>query len=495
MSDISEFVKLLRSRHSCICVSTLEEDETLTIVREACIEASLGMWLWSSSRGLRDGCLADTAFIADTDHPAAALTFMLRQKGPSVLVMLDVVEALKDGKTLRLLRDVVDQFVKSSSTLVLIDHAEDFPTCVSEAATRFTVPLPDEEELERILRATLRAESVHRDVAVNFGPKELGVYLRNLKGLTSRQARRVILDAMSEDHTLDLDDINIALAAKRKHFQHLGLLEYIEAPTDLDSIGGLLNLKSWLHRRQLAMNKDAQSFGIPAPRGILMLGVQGAGKSLSAKAVATAWQRPLMKLDPGTLYDRYVGESERRLRDALRQAEMMAPIILWIDEIEKGFASAAGQSTDGGLSQRMFGTLLTWLQEHKAAVFTIATANNIDALPPELLRKGRFDEIFFVDLPTLEARAQIFSIHLSKRRREAKRYDIPTLALASDGFSGAEIEQAVISALYDAFAANEELKTEHILQVVSTSAPLSVTMAEKVAALRQWASARCVPAG
>ena len=494
MSDIAELIKLLRSRHSCVVINTFEEAEALTMAREACIEAQQNMWLWSSSRGLRDGCLEDTASIADTEHPAAALTYVLGQPGRLVLVMLDVAESLKDAKTLRLLRDAIDQFSRSGGTIVLIDSSEGMPACISEVATTYEIPLPTEEELEKILRATLREENVDGAISINIGPKELTTYIRNLKGLTARQARRIILDSISDDHALDLDDINAALAAKRRHFQNIGLLEYVEAPIDLSAIGGLNNLKAWLHRRQTAMTRDAASFGISPPRGILMLGVQGAGKSLSAKAVATAWGRPLMKLDPSTLYDRYVGESERRLRDALRQAEMMAPIILWIDEIEKGFASAASQSTDGGLSQRMFGTLLTWLQEHKAPVFTIATANNIDALPPELLRKGRFDEIFFVDLPTLEARAQILNIHLAKRRRNPKQFDIASLATASGGYSGAEIEQAIISALYDAFAAKEELKTAHILSSLQTSVPLSVTMAERVEALRAWAANRCVPA-
>jgi SpoVK/Ycf46/Vps4 family AAA+-type ATPase len=225
-----------------------------------------------------------------------------------------------------------------------------------------------------------------------------------------------------------------------------------------------------------------------------MLGMQGAGKSLSAKAVATSWQRPLLRLDVGALYDRYIGESERRLRDALRQAEMMSPIILWIDEIEKGFASAASQSTDGGLSKRMFGSLLTWMQEHKTQVFLIATANDIEALPPELLRKGRFDEIFFVDLPGLEARRQIFSIHLAKRQRDPEAFDLDTLAEASDGFSGAEIEQAVIAALCQAFSANAQLTTAGLTTAIKSSPPLSVTMAERVQELREWAAGRCMAA-
>ena len=253
-------------------------------------------------------------------------------------------------------------------------------------------------------------------------------------------------------------------------------------------------LKTWLRQRSDALTPEAKAFGLQPPKGVLLLGVQGAGKSLCAKAIATAWQRPLLRLDPGVLYDRYVGESERRLRSALRQAELMAPIILWIDEIEKGFASAASQSTDGGLSQRMFGTLLTWMQEHEAPVFLIATANNIDALPPELLRKGRFDEIFFVDLPTPPVRREIFAIHLRKRNRNPDDFDLEALAEGSPGYSGAEIEQAIIAALHGAFADSTEIDTPRILAAVAGSPPLSVTMAERIDHLRSWARSRCVPA-
>jgi SpoVK/Ycf46/Vps4 family AAA+-type ATPase len=222
--------------------------------------------------------------------------------------------------------------------------------------------------------------------------------------------------------------------------------------------------------------------------------VQGAGKSLCAKAIATAWHQPLLRLDPSTLFNSYIGESERNLREALRQSEMMSPVVLWIDEIEKGFASAASQSTDGGLSKRMFGTLLTWLQEHEAPVFVVATANDIEALPPELLRKGRFDEIFFVDLPSRDVRKEIFAIHLKKRKRDPKTFDLGALAEASEGFSGSEIEQAVVSTLHEVYADKTRLDTERILSALRNSPPLSVTLAERVQCLRAWAEGRCVPA-
>jgi SpoVK/Ycf46/Vps4 family AAA+-type ATPase len=318
--------------------------------------------------------------------------------------------------------------------------------------------------------------------------------VRNLRGLTRRQAEQIIIDIVADDQRLDSDDVNTIMAHKRRRLHHDGVLEYVEAPVDLSEIGGLKSLKNWLEQRKHSLSDEADKFGLSAPRGVLLLGVQGAGKSLSDKAIASAWQRPLLRLDPGALYDRFIGESERRLRSALHQAEMMSPIVLWIDEIEKGFASAASRSVDGGLSQRMFGSLLTWMQEHAAPVFLIATANDIEALPPELLRKGRFDEIFFVDLPTMDVREVIFAIHLKKRGRDPKQFDLATLAAASEGFSGAEIEQAVIASLHAAFAEKADITTERICKVLANSPPLSVTMAERIDSLRHWAKGRCVPA-
>jgi SpoVK/Ycf46/Vps4 family AAA+-type ATPase len=312
--------------------------------------------------------------------------------------------------------------------------------------------------------------------------------------LTRRQARQAVLDCIAGDQRLDAADIQNVLGHKKRSLAAGGLLEYVEAPTSMDEIGGLSRLKGWLVMRENALSEAAEAFGLLPPRGLLLLGVQGAGKSLAAKAVATAWQRPLLRLDVGALYDRYIGESERRLRDALRQAEMMSPCVLWIDEIEKAFASAASQSTDGGLSRRMFGSLLTWMQEHRHPVFLIATANDIEALPPELLRKGRFDEIFFVDLPTAEARRRIFEIHLRRRRRDPEKFGVEKLSEASEGYSGAEIEQAILSAMHSAFALGRELETQGIVDALRQSPPLSVTRAEQVEALRAWAADRCVPA-
>ena len=491
--DPARLHQLLLSQHPAVFIQTLEEEEALQLVVDTALENQIELWLWSISRGLHDPSLKDAPPVPDTEHPAAAIYHLIHHSQRKLAVLLDVASHLKDERTLRHLLDLINKLSADGGTIVLIDHAE-LPLPVRALAVPFEISLPDAKMLEDLIVKTVRARNKITPVRVELSRPHFQTIVRNLAGLTRRQARQIIMDAICTDQCLGVKDINLILARKRQYLQGDGLLEYIEAPVDLEEIGGMVHLKRWLAQRQNALSEHAAAFGIPPPRGVLMLGVQGAGKSLSAKAVATAWQRPLLRMDPGVLFDRFIGESERRLRDALKQAEMMAPVILWIDEIEKGFASAASQSVDGGLSKRMFGTLLTWMQEHHAPVFLIATANDIEALPPELLRKGRFDEIFFIDLPSLEVRAQIFAVHLKKRNRDPKHFDIPALAASAEGFSGAEIEQAIISALHDSFTAKEDLTSERILHALATSPPLSVTMREKIEALREWAQGRCLAA-
>jgi len=495
LTDRQRLQHLVRANHPCIAITTHEEDYALPLVVEVAAELGEPLQAWSVVGGLRDGLVADSPPLPETEHPAAALYKLAQEPAARLCVMLDLAGHLNDQRTLRLLRDVIHHFRRIGATLILIDHLERLPPVIAAEATRFEVSLPDEKELESITRAAL--SQVHRryPIKIDLTRGELRTIIRNLQGLTRRQAKQIIIDAVTEDRRFAAKDINAVLALKRQTVHTGGLLEYVETPVDLSEIGGLRNLKAWLKKREGALTDRGEAFGLRAPRGVLMVGVQGAGKSLCAKAIAAAWQRPLLRMDPGALYDRYVGESERRLREALRQAEMMAPIVLWIDEIEKAFASAASRSTDGGLSQRMFGTLLTWMQEHQSGVFLVATANEIDALPPELLRKGRFDEIFFVDLPDRETRKEIFAIHLAKRDRDPEKFDLDALADVAQGYSGAEIEQAVLSAMHDAFDEGAELDTQRVAAAVEGSPPLSVTMAERVDALHRWANGRCVSAG
>lgn len=494
MTDSERLGELFDAQHTCISILTLEESEALDVIKAAAMDRGLEVFLWSVTQGVRDGLLARSPTVTDSEHPSAAMYYLSTIQRRFVAVFCDISDHLKDPKVLRMLRETIERIAENRGHVVLVDHATELPPDIRALSTPFELTLPGEQDLEEILRDVLVEQSVPDPVHVNLTRQDLQMIIRNLRGLSARQARQVILDSIANDHTLDSADINKILAQKRQHLQSMGLLDYVEAPVDLDEIGGLRALKYWLEQRREALCDEAVSFGLIPPRGVLMLGIQGAGKSLAAKAVATAWKRPLLRLDAGALYDKYIGESERRLRDALHQAEMMAPIVLWIDEIEKAFASAASQSADGGLSKRMFGHLLTWMQEHKSAVFLIATANDIEALPPELLRKGRFDEIFFVDLPDEEARRHIFQIHLKKRKRNPKDFDLERLAQESQGRSGAEIEQAIIAAMHNAFAVREKLTTDHIVAAMQASPPLSVTMRERIEALRSWARARCVSA-
>jgi ATP-dependent 26S proteasome regulatory subunit len=496
MTDRASLEQLILASHPCVIINTTEEDYVLKLLREIAIETTHEMLQWTITDGLRDSIVAESKLIAETDHPAAALFHLAHNiTSPILCAMLDLPGHLKDERTLRLLRETIEHFDRIGAMLLLIHPPTDLPPALTAVATVFEVSFPDKQELEAILRETVQSVMTRRQVHVNLSRQGLNTIVRNMQGLSRPQARRVILDAICDDCRLDENDVNAILVGKRKALSSAGMLQFVESPVSLDEVGGLNHLKDWVLRRRPALDDDrAVAFGLLPPRGVLMLGVQGAGKSLAAKAVATAGQMPLLRMDVGSLYDPYIGQSERRLRDALRQAELMSPVVLWIDEIEKAFSSAASASTDGGLSRRMFGALLTWMQERSAPVFLIATANDIEALPPELLRKGRFDEIFFVDLPNLEARTQILEIHLRKRKRDPAKFEIAALGEASEGYSGAEIEQAIISALFDAFFAKAELATAHILTALRGSPPLSVTMAESVSALRAWATDRCVPA-
>lgn len=344
------------------------------------------------------------------------------------------------------------------------------------------------------MRSVLQDLHARSPVQVQLSQEETARFLRAVQGLPLAEVRRVVARVVADDGRLDALDIDAALANKRDALAQSGLLELYATGESLADVAGLGNLKAWLQKRCEAFVRPeaAAAFGVTPPRGLLLVGVQGAGKSLSAKAVAADWGLPLVRFDPANLFDRYFGESEKNLRRATKLAEAMAPVVLWIDEIEKVFARTGDD--DGGTGARLFGSFLTWMNEKKASVFVVATANEVKSLPPELLRKGRFDEIFFLDLPGPVARRSIFEVHLVRRSRDPRAFDLDALAAATEGWSGAEIEQAVVSALYGAFAQRASLTTEAILAEVHATKPLSVTMAEQVEALRAWAKTRAVPA-
>jgi SpoVK/Ycf46/Vps4 family AAA+-type ATPase len=352
------------------------------------------------------------------------------------------------------------------------------------------MPAPSFQDYRDLVDAMFRDVSRRQHVEIVLGPAELSRLAQNLRGLTLTEAGKILTRAMVEDGKLSVEDLALVIEAKKSIVEREGLLEYFPLAAEPIEIAGLHGMKHWLQQRGaiLAQPDRAAAFGLSFPKGILLLGVPGCGKSLCAKAVAQEWRLPLLKLDPAHLYDKYVGESERNFKRALSTAARCAPVVLWIDELEKAFSAHGDQ--DGGTGKRIFGSFLSWMQERQEPVFLVATANDVEKLPPEFLRKGRFDEIFFVDLPSPEVREAILRIHLRKRGQDPKAFDLPALVRRSEGFSGAELEQCIVAALFASFAAQTPLTTAAVLSEIDATRPLAVTMREKIEALRAWATPR-----
>ncbi len=488
---------LIRAGNPLIAIPTIDEARALELVKETARGIPRPAFCWSMSAGL--AALVPDAPQEPLVKPGNAIKALqhLREKSQSrtIYVFKDLGPHCKDALVHRTLRDLIAQFHDSKSTMILID-ALPLPDEIERFTVRFELGWPGADELEEVVKKTyrkIRKES-YEEVTSRLTRRDIEQLVQSLRGLTCAQAERVIASAVLDDFALTGDDIPQIVEAKRTLLGSQGCLESIAADFSSDDIGGLENLKEWLRRRRKGFSREAREFGLEPPRGLLMLGIPGCGKSLCAKVVAADWGMPLLRLDPGVLYQKFIGETESQLRQALRQAEAMAPCVMWIDEIEKAFASASAASADGGLSKRMFGTLLSWMQDHRHPIFIIATANDISALPPELMRKGRFDEVFFVDLPRADVRADVLGIHLRRHHRDPDGYDLRGLASAAEGFSGSELEQAVISAMFNAFSEGEELSDGHLYQAIRETLPLSVLNAEKVAELRHWAANRCVPA-
>lgn len=492
-TPLDQFQLLVRAGHPILGIVTLEEDRAAKLIRTAADKLGYPLYEWSITTGM-ERILPDIATTGvKRGKPTDALDWVMENKEErSIYVLKDFGPHCREPLVLRQLRDVNNQSV---AHVVLLESSP-LPETIGRLTVSVALPLPDTTELEQIIKETCRkvVKASFSDTKVSLTRKDIEQLVQTLRGLTAVEASRVISTAIHNDDELSGRDLPEVIEAKRNILRGAGCLESVTANVSVSDIGGLDNLKQWLARRRGGLTSHGRSFGLDPPRGMLLLGVQGCGKSLCAKVVAADWNMPLLRLDPGMLYQKFVGESENRLRDALAQAESMAPAVLWVDEIEKAFASAAAESADGGLSQRMFGTLLTWMQDHDSPIFLVATANNVAALPPELMRKGRFDEVFFVDLPTAAVRKLILAIHLRRRKREPRLFQLEAIAEATEGFSGAELEQVVIAALYDAFTAETELATEHLITEAQRTKPLSVLMAEKVRQLRAWALDRCVPA-
>jgi hypothetical protein len=485
---------LLRSRYGLIHLVTLEERRALSLLRHLADDVGIPLFRWSRLQGLAlDG--GDGAIYA-TRGLGAAFGHIAASGHPAVYHFHGVGhEIAADAVLAEQLREAVSSLERIRGAVVVTDADVRLPDALRPLVATVSLPGPGREDFDGLLRHIVRDLSRRRQVDVALSEEERALLVSHLAGLTLLEAEKILTKAIVEDGRLDVDDVRHVIAAKRAVVEREGLLEYYPLEeAGVAEVADLRRLRRWLDKRKAVVAEPlrAGEFGLPFPRGVLLLGVPGCGKSLSAKAVAMEWRLPLLKLDTSTLYNKFIGESEKNFRRAMRTAERMAPVVLWIDEIEKAFAS--GGDEDGGVSQRILGTFLSWMQERTGDVFVVATANNIDRLPAEFLRKGRFDEIFFVDLPDREVREEIFRIHLARRGHDKGDFAVGELAGLTEGFSGAEIEQVVIAALYAAFAADQPLSTDLLRRECGATRPLAVTMAERVARLRQWAAGRAVPA-
>lgn len=489
-----EIELLIRSRYGLIVIDSWEEDRIEETLRQVASRLSLHYHRWRRTKGVVRGGAHGDPFADNTATPEEALAHCERE-GAGIYHFAGLGEYLQEPLVAWRLRDVVDRFETRRGALVISGSEVHLPEHLRPHAVFVRFPAPGYAEYRTLFERVVREHQARMPVRVELSAEERSRLLHNLTGLTLTESERILTRILIEDGALTPDDIARVTHAKRKVVEQEGLLEYWSADEGLTAVAGMDGLKGWLDKRRAAVDDPdgAERFGLPFPKGVMLLGVPGCGKSLCAKAVAREWRLPLLRLDPGSLYDKYVGDSEKNFKRAMRTAERMAPAVLWIDEIEKAFAASGGEH-DGGVSQRVFGSFLSWLQERNGDVFVVATSNDVSRLPPEFIRKGRFDEVFFVDLPGRAARRHIFEIHLRKRRTDATRIDVDQLAALTAGFSGAEIEQVVVAGLFTAFARRAPLATDMLREEIAATHPLSRTMAEQLEALRAWARDRTVNA-
>src|SRR5579863_8381535 len=434
--------------------------------------------------------------IYNTREPVQALANMESMTVEAVFILKDFHRHIDDPVVVRRLRDVGQKFSANRRTIVITAPEISVPAELTTLVEYFDLPLPDHDRLHDVVRETFTRLSKTYTLKLELDAAGVDAMSANLRGLTEEEAERAISQAIVMRYALCQESVTDVLEAKKQLLRHSGMLEFIEASDNMASVGGLENLKHWLAQRRGAWEDSAREFGLEPPRGMIILGVQGCGKSLCARAVAGEWKLPLVKFDTSAVYDKYIGETEKRIRKVFQVAEGLAPCVLWIDELEKVFAGSGpdSASADAGVSSRLLASFLSWMQDRKSPVFVAATCNNVTVLPPELIRKGRFDELFFVDLPNQAERKQIFSIQLAKRKRNPAEFDLEKIAAAAQGYSGAEIDAAVQGALYAAYSEKKPLATQLLLDALSQTVPLSTTRAEEIAALRDWARTRAVPA-
>ena len=487
-APLNDFAVIIRSHTPLVTVESNEETTIVQLARRIGQKFQMKTYRWTVTEGLQafEPCDQPLQSVVKSHE---ILNYIKTEAEYSLFVLLDFHPFLQDAVHVRQLKDIALSYQRHQCTVVLVGCALQIPAELQPFSAKFELPLPTEDELRGIV-VDVAAEwgAAHGRRNVQTTDKVLDQLVRNLVGLTATDARRLAAKAINDDGAILESTIPEVAHAKYELLARDGVLAFEFDTAKFSEIGGMRRLRQWVEiRRDFFLGKT--SVELDPPRGVLLLGVQGCGKSLAAKAVAGILGVPLLRLDFGVLYNKYYGETERNLRKALETSELMSPCVLWIDEIEKGVAV---QTDDDGLSRRVLGAFLTWMAERRKPVFIVATANDIMRLPPELVRKGRFDEIFFVDLPAEGNRREIFGIHLLKRSLRPEEFDLDDLVAASDGFSGAEMEQAIVSAMYSAHAQGRKVLHEDLLGELRQTRPLSVVMAEQVEATRDWASSRTV---
>lgn len=491
--SVNEEIKLLvQSKYPLIYYETVDEEYALRQLKEIAHELNLIHYDWSITTGLKkehgDGPYYQTL------EPIKMIKLAMNlinstNVGEGLFVLKDFDRHLEDTVILRFFKDLINCVRHKKDTIVIVAPQYKIPKDIETDTAHIMGGYPSEEEMRHVIGDILNnLTRYNKKIRVSLSTDEANKIIKALKGLSIQQIRNVITQAALDDNTLNIKDIKLIEDYKKKVFDQEGLLEYC-ATEDKGNIAGFDNLKTWLDDRSNSFEENAPS-SLPAPKGVLLMGVQGCGKSLAVKVIAKQLKIPLYRLDISRLYSSYIGETEQNLRKALNIVEKLSPLCIWIDELEKAFAGSASGREDGGVSKRILGMFLTWMQERKAKCFIAATANDVYSLPPEFLRKGRFDEIFFVDLPDAKTRKELFRIHLSKRGLEPEKLEYDMLAEQAEKFSGAEIEQAIIAALYKTTSQKEELASHHILNQINSTKPLAVLKKEEIARLREWIKER-----
>ena len=496
---VQELALLLSSHHPIICIDGKEKDRAASYVAEAAQALHLPVYLWTRTKGLRAFSngnpqheLAPIELRSSLTDPLDILQVIEQQGKENIYILEGFSELLKDEMVAAKMLDVGRTYLHKEGAVIVTGSTANISEALQPYTSRLPLPPPSDEELGKLIKSVYNNLSKKHPLTLHLRQTELDGIVRNLKGLSLVEAQQIISRVILEDKRLDGQDIYNTIKAKHRLLADSSVLEFVLLEETEAEVAGLGNLLAWLERRRrfLLEPERAAQYHLSFPSGVLLTGVPGCGKSLCAKVIASRWALPLLRLNPASLLNKYIGESEKRFQDALEAAERLAPAVLWVDEIEK--ALHQGSESDSGVSQRLLGVFLSWLQEKKAQVFVLATANDIGRLPAELLRKGRFDELFFVDLPRQASREELFRLHLRKRRQDLEHFDSARLAQLSEGFSGAEIEQAIVSALYQAFDDESRLCQQSIEDELASTRPLSQTMAERITGLRQWAQERAV---